>query len=535
MSAKETAKKILGDLPLTAELYWLLSQRREPPVGGYRLDRLAEHLPRWVEQAKAASVRAAKPKRVLMFSMLSYWLEHSVLMGLTLAALGHEVTLAYLPYAHWKKPINRFDLRRHNLYVDGVVRQAEPLIKVISLLDAPQARVLPTELHNQLPAAAFRDSQYSLLREDVDPSSALYHLRLGRDEVHARRMLRWMQDDRPDVVIVPNGSILEFGITYRVARYLEIPVSTFEFGEQSDRMWLAQDDDVMRQDTSALWQARGDVPLTEVEWQRVREFFAARQKGNLWETFTRLWQGTPTQGGEEVRRELELDSRPVVFLPTNVLGDSLTLGRQLFSRSMTEWLQRTIEFFIPRSEVQLVIKTHPGELIGWGPAVYDILRQMFPELPAHIHLLPADAKINAYDLIALADVGLVFTTTMGMEMAMSGLPVIVTGKTHYRGKGFTLDPDSWDAFFEILQRVLDDPREYRPTQPQVETAWRYAYRFFFEYPQPYPWHVQHFGEDIERWPLDVVLSEEGMAQFGRTFDYLTGIPIDWRTNELVKR
>lgn len=527
MSAKETAKKILGDLPLTAELYWMLSQRREPPVGGYRLDRLNEHLPRWVEQAKVANVRAKKPKRVLMFSMLSYWLEHSILMGLTLAALGHEVTLTYLPYAHWKKPINRFDLRRHNLYVEGVIRQAEPLIKVVSLLDAPQARVLPVELHDQLPAAAFRDSQYSLLREDVDPTSALYHLRLGRDEVHARRMLYWMQQDRPDVVIVPNGSILEFGITYRVARYLEIPVSTFEFGEQSDRMWLAQNDDVMRQDTRVLWEARGDIPLTEAEWQRVREFFAARQKGSLWETFVRLWQGTPAQGGEEARRELGLDSRPVVFLPTNVLGDSLTLGRQLFSQSMTEWLKRTIEFFIPRSDVQLVVKTHPGELIGWGPAVYDILRQMFPELPDHIRLLPADAKINAYDLIALADVGLVFTTTMGMEMAMSGLPVIVTGKTHYRGKGFTLDPDSWDAFFEILQRVLDDPRGHRPTQPQVETAWRYAYRFFFEYPQPYPWHVQYFGKDIERWPLSTVLSDEGMAQFGKTFDYLTGEPIRW--------
>ncbi|RME07349.1 MAG: hypothetical protein D6803_04210, partial [Anaerolineae bacterium] len=468
-----------------------------------------------------------QPRRVLMFSMLSYWLEHSVLMGLALAALGHEVTLTYLPYAHWKKAVNRFDLRRQNAYVESVLQEIEPLVRTRSLIDAPQASDLPEELASQLPAAAFRDSQYSLLREDVDPSSALYRLRMGRDEVHARRMLRWMQQNQPDVVVVPNGSILEFGMTYRVARYLNIPVMTFEFGEQSDRMWLAQNDDVMRQDTSALWDARGDVPLTADEWQRVREFFAARQKGNLWETFVRLWQGTPSQGGEEARRALGLDERPVVFLPTNVLGDSLTLGRQLFSQSMTEWLQRTIEYFIPRSDVQLVVKTHPGELIGWGPAVYDILRGMFPQLPEHIRLLPADAKVNAYDLIALADVGLVFTTTMGMEMAMSGLPVIVTGKTHYRGKGFTLDADSWDGFFSLLEDVLADPQAHRPDQQQVETAWRYAYRFFFEYPQPYPWHVQHFGKDIERWPLDVVLSEDGMAQFGRTFDYLTGTPIDW--------
>jgi capsule polysaccharide export protein KpsC/LpsZ len=231
--------------------------------------------------------------------------------------------------------------------------------------------------------------------------------------------------------------------------------------------------------------------------------------------------------GDDIRLELGLDSRPVVFLPTNVLGDSLTLGRQLFSDSMTQWLQRTIEFFMRRDDVQFVIKTHPGELIGWGPAVYDILNEMFPDLPEHIHLLAADAKINAYDLVHIADIGLVFTTTMGMEMAMSGLPVIVTGKTHYRDKGFTLDPDSWDSFFEILQRVLDDPQKQRPSRDQVESAWTYAYRFFFEYPQPYPWHVQYFEEDIQRWSLEKVFSPEGMAQFGASFEYLLGKPIEW--------
>ncbi len=527
MIAKETAKKILGDLPLTAELYWWLRQSNEPPVGGYHLDRLVKHLPQWLEQAQAARQQAARPKRVLVFSMLSYWVEHSLLMSLALAALGHKVSLTYLPYAHWKKDSNRFDLRRQNLYVQNALEPAKTFIHVESLFDAPQARTLPVELAEQMPTAAFRDTQYSLLREDIDPEGDLYYLRQARDEIHARRMLAYMEQERPDVVIVPNGSILEFGITYRVARFLGIPVSTFEFGEQNDRMWLAQNDDVMRQDTGLLWDARKDTPLTEDEWTRVREFFAARQKGNLWETFVRLWQGTPARGGEEARRQLGLDSRPVVMLPTNVLGDSLTLGRQHFSHSMTEWLQRTIEFFMARPDVQFVIKTHPGELIGWGPAVYDILRAMFPNLPENIHLLAASAEINAYDLVQIADVGLVFTTTMGMEMAMSGLPVIVTGKTHYRGKGFTLDPDSWDEFFALLNRVLDTPQEYRPTRPQVEAAWTYAYRFFFEYPQPYPWHIQHFGKDIERWPLQKVLSKEGMVVFGKSFDYLLGKPIEW--------
>ncbi|MEA3351516.1 MAG: hypothetical protein U9Q82_12900 [Chloroflexota bacterium] len=528
MLNKATLKKVLGELPLTAELYWYLRQGGEPPVGGYRQEQLREALPAWLDQAQSVERKASQPKRVLLFSMLKYWLEHSTLMGLALTSLGHDVTMTYLPYAHWKKPIPRFDLRRQDLYIRNTLAPVQSRMQVVSLLDAELADTIPAELDAKMEAAAFRDTQYSLLREDVERDSELYRLRLKRNRTHARVMLAWMQCNRPDVVIIPNGSILEFGITYLVARYLGIPVMTVEFGEQSERMWLAQNADVMRQDTAELWDAVRDDALSDDEWERVKAFFSVRQGGGLWENFARRWQKTPSQGAESVRRELGLDSRPIVLLPTNVLGDSLTLGRQLFSNSMTEWLQRTIEYFVKRKDVQLVIKTHPGEQLGWGPAVYDILGQMFPQLPENVRLLPAGAKVNAYDLVNIADLGLVFTTTLGMEMAMSGLPVIVTGQTHYRGKGFTLDPDSWDAFFEILARVLENPREHIPSRKQVESAWTYAYRFFFEYPQPYPWHVQYFWDDVEKWSLEQALSEKGMSLFGDTFDYLTGKSIQWK-------
>jgi hypothetical protein len=521
-------KETLGNIPLTAEIYWWLRQTGKPPVGGYSLEKLQGRLPEWVQQAQAHQ-QPPTGQRVLVFSMLPYWVEQTTLLSLALAALGHKVTLAYLPYAHWKRPVSRFDLRRQNLYMRDTFKPLEAVLKPVSMLDAPPVANLPKELSDQMPAAAYRDVQYSLLREEVDTDSDLYRLRIERNLTHAKAMLKRMQDQRPDVVVVPNGSILEFAQTFEVAEYLGIPVSTYEFGEQSDRLWMAQNADVMRQDTSALWAARGDIPLTEEEWTRVKEMFATRQGGGIWENFSRRWQGTASQGGEAARAALGLDVRPVVLLPTNVLGDSLTLGRHIFSQSMTTWLERTIAYFSARDDVQFVIRVHPGEQIGWGPSVYDILSEKFPELPENIHLLPAGAEVNTYDLVNLADVGLVFTTTVGMEMAMTGLPVIVTGQTHYRGKGFTLDAESWDSFFEYLDGVLKAPEKFRPSREQVETAWTYAYRFFMEYPQPFPWHVQHFWNDVERWPLKKVLSEEGLRLFGETFDYLIGKPIEWKS------
>ncbi len=60
--------------------------------------------------------------------------------------------------------------------------------------------------------------------------------------------------------------------------------------------------------------------------------------------------------------------------------------------------------------------------------------------------------------------------------------------------------------------MLAAPGLYRLSQPQVEQAWNYAYRFFFEYPHPFPWHLVHFWKDLETWPLSRLLKDEGLIR-----------------------
>jgi hypothetical protein len=306
-------------------------------------------------------------------------------------------------------------------------------------------------------------------------------------------------------------------------------VVTYEFGDQRQRIWLAQNSEVMRQETDGLWAARDGSSLSPEQLERMHSLFMARQRGALWENFARSWQGTPTQGGSKIRQELGLDARPLVLLATNVLGDSLTLGRQVFSQSMAEWIARTVQYFAGRPDVQLVIRIHPGEVLTHGQSMAEVVRQVLPRLPEHIRLIGAKEKVNTYDLVETADLGLVYTTTVGMEMAMYGVPVIVSGVTHYRGRGFTYDPDSWVSYFKQLGLILSKPEAFKLSRQQVESAWEYAYRFFFEYPRPFPWHLVRVWEDYKARPLNAVLSEEGMQQYGATFRYLLGEPVNWKS------
>ncbi|HEY9086528.1 MAG TPA: hypothetical protein VIO36_00065 [Anaerolineaceae bacterium] len=527
---KDAIKQILGQIPFTAELYWLVRQRGGPIKSRFSLKHLHEAMPGLVTQAAQLRQQSGQAggKKIFLFATLHFWIEHAAVMGLSLAAQGHQVTLGFLPYADWQKPVNLFDLRRQNIYARKILELAAPVMDSQSLLAKPANNsVLPAALAAAVEQVTVYDTQYTLQVEEFDPASDIYKLRCARNTEAARSMLSWMQAGKPDLLIVPNGTIQELGVAYRVARYLNIPVVTYEFGDQRQRIWLAQNAEVMRQETDALWDARHSLPVPAEEMERLHSLFAARQRGALWENFARPWQDTPAQGGEQARAALGLDNRPLVLLATNVLGDSLTLGRNIFSRSMAEWISRTVQYFAGRPDVQLVIRVHPGEVLTHGQSMAEVVRQVLPRLPEHIRLIGPKEKVNTYDLVEVADLGLVYTTTVGMEAAMNGMPVIVAGQTHYRGRGFTLDPDSWVAYFKVLGQVLENPQSFRLSRPQVELAWQYAYRFFFEFPRPFPWHLVRMWEDYKARSLADVLSPRGMELYGDTFRYLTGAPLDW--------
>ena len=261
---------------------------------------------------------------------------------------------------------------------------------------------------------------------------------------------------------------------------------------------------------------------------QVRKLFAARQRASLWENFARRWQGVPSEGGEQVRATLGLDQRPVVLLATNVIGDSLTLGRQVFSDSMTEWLERTVQY-LRQPPGSAVRRPHPPgradhqRPLGGRCGPHGICQPS----PSHIHLVPADAKVNTYDLVEIADLGLVYTTTVGMEMAMSGVPVIVVGNTHYRGKGFTLDPETWEEYFELLTKVLADPE---PISPLASSRWSrpgiMLIAFSLNIHIPSPGICCTSGRIWKPGRCRACLARKVIATYDQTFHYLVGEPID---------
>ena len=282
-----------------------------------------------------------------------------------------------------------------------------------------------------------------------------------------------------------------------------IPVVTYEFGEQRGRIWLAQNGEVMRQETDELWAAsQGLAADRRPVGADPRRCSPRARTAACGRTSPAAGRALPSQGGEQVRQALGLDARPVVLLAANVIGDSLTLGRQVFTRrhDRVAGAQRAV---LRRTAGRAAGGAHPSRR-----ALHSRARrwprwcsEALPQVPEHIHLVEAADPINTYDLVEIADLGLVYTTTVGMEMAMSGVPVDRRRPDPLPRQGLypAIRPPG-RSIYRMVDQALAQPQEHRLSREQVELAWNYAYRFFFEYPTPFPWHLLSFWDELESWP-----------------------------------
>ena len=519
---KENIKKILGEIPLAAEIYWLTRKADHPTGSNYSLRNVKEVLPEAVSAVAESRKSAPEGKRVLLFSSTHKWLEIDLFLSLALAGQGHEVTHAYYPYGEWNIQSDLFELRKQSVYTRNILSQVSSVMKTIDLFRTKTpSEELPEEVLEIVDQVTDYDFMYAYQTEEVDREDQFYRFRHERNMHAARSIYYQLQKIKPNVVIVPNGTILELGVTFRISRLLGIPTSTFEYSDQRNVMWLAQNEEIMLQNTDLVWKQAEGRNLKPSEIKKVEALMTSRKEAALYGKFSRKWQNAPSKGPEHTKKELGLDDRPVILLATNVMGDSLTLGRQAFTKSMADWIIRTIQYFIQTEGIQLVIRIHPGEARVEHGSIHEMIQRMLPVLPEHIHVIGPLEEVNTYDLMDLASLGLVYTTTVGLEMALRGIPVVVAGRTHYRNRGFTHDPSSWVNYFKELNLLMEDLQSFQLTEDQVKLAWKYTYLFFFEYPHPFPWHMAGRSKDFKECTMRSVLAKRGMNKYGKTFELLT--------------
>jgi hypothetical protein len=288
-----------------------------------------------------------------------------------------------------------------------------------------------------------------------------------------------LDDVQPDLVLLLNGLFLFEGVTWAMCEARDIDVVTYERAFLQGTLVFHRGVPAGFYDFSSEWEDAAR-PLTAGEEEELDGYLAARRRGGA---FDQYW--------EFAERTVDRGTGRLASLFTNLTWDTAVIDRDVAFSDIGAWIRRAIDAFAARPEHRLVIRVHPSEVALPGKvsrdSLSDFIHREYPRLPPNVTVVEPHDVTSSYPLMDASDVGLVYTSTTGMELALAGTPVIVAGSTHYRGKGFTTDVSSPTEFDEALDRALADPASL---PVDVERARQYAHFFFFRAPIPAPGVVE---------------------------------------------
>jgi hypothetical protein len=280
---------------------------------------------------------------------------------------------------------------------------------------------------------------------------------------------------RPDQVVMLNGLFLFEALVWELCKQRSIPVVTYERGFILNSFVFARDAPAGLTELDHVWPSWVNRDLTPDEADALDDYLEDRLWGRR--TADQYWRDVTF----DVEQRPRTGTRALLL--TNLVWDSAVIGRDRAFSSIVEWITSTIRLFEARRDDELTIRVHPAELKLPGresrQSMESSIRKRIPALPPNIRIVSADNPVSSYSLMESSDVGLVYSSTAGLEMALRGKPVVVAAHTHYSGKGFTIDACSASDYERSVNQLLDHPSDIAV---DVSLARKYAYLFFFRFP-----------------------------------------------------
>ena len=280
-----------------------------------------------------------------------------------------------------------------------------------------------------------------------------------------------------DVVVFHHGIYVPQGIVGEVCRKHGTRVVNWNPAYKSGCFIFSHDDSYHHTMISEPVDSWVNIPWTEAKERVLDDYLKSRMKGtNDW-----IWfHENPDFDADNSMERLGIDmERPIIGLLSNVVWDAqLHYSSNAFG-SMLDWIHKTIEYFIDRQDLQLLIRVHPAEVNGSIPArqrVADEVMRRFSVLPENVVVVGPQDTASTYSLMSKCDAVTIFNTKTGIELSAIGIPVIVCGEAWIRNKGFGVDVSDEETYYEVLDslpwnRKLDDSKQL--------LAKKYAFHFFF--------------------------------------------------------
>lgn len=284
---------------------------------------------------------------------------------------------------------------------------------------------------------------------------------------------------KPTKIFMSHGTYVDWGPALHTALYKKIPVSAWMASYLPARFYFCHIDDGVHIDfhkmSRTAWNEISKQDFTLEQNARLDQFLLERYTQDSSFDMKHFMQYSGNV--DELRTQYGFDStKPVWGIMAHINWDAVSDYSPMVYDSFNDWMHDTIHVIRDITNVQWVIKVHPAE--AWDnpeSGVEYLINDNFPDLPAHIRVLPAEENISPLDFFNMIDGGVTVYGTAGLELVLHGKPVILAGEAHYGRKGFTYDSDNQEQYHELLKQA-----EYFPSinDEQRELARKYAHCYF---------------------------------------------------------
>lgn len=470
-------------------------RRYTDPVYRRRQDELWTDLRRTRQEVKEWAGRPVGSElqgtfAVLSFTDLPLHLKFQCLLCKTMQLRGYSPLIITHSWNHFAlRYFHLFGIRRllfWDEYALEAASEADTSQAVHALFpDNPTVKeVLPLQLHgvevgkHALSVTCRRRVEGRLDLGDPETANALHDnlSYAARSVLAARRLLSEMPIKKMlvrDPGYIPNGSL------YETALHADVDCVVYDQGQRRGTWVLkrytpeTKGQHYFSLDTRSWEKVRAE-PWTEQDQHKLETEFTDRYKPDSTDDTRRLQSGKTIKSIAEVRNQLQLHAfKKTAVIFSHVSWDAaFFFGTCLFD-DFEDWLLQTVQFVATECpEMNWIVKLHPFNVFKLQRESKDeesemkLLRPLMP-LPSHVKLLRADTDINTQSLFPLVDYVLTVNGTVGMEFPCYGVPAVVAGTGRYSNRGFTIDPESRQEYFEILRTLHERPRL---GQEQIELA-----------------------------------------------------------------
>ena len=337
-----------------------------------------------------------------------------------------------------------------------------------------------------------RSSVHTHLRHNVldlhDPAVvAAYRHYLKAGLLAALGLSRLFARERPAAQLLFNGRMSVTRVALEVAKQRGIRSLVEERATTPGRLSLFEDATCLELTAfDALWETWRGLALNAEEIAEVGDYLDSRWRGRSTDVsvFSRA-----ADDAQAMYRHLGLDpAKPLWALYTSSLDESIDEPRAVGAfPSQGAWIEATIAEAARRPHVQLAIRVHPNsgskKSLGRNPQDAAFFARIATTLPANVRLIGGDDDTSSYTLAAAADLGFVWYSTIGLEMAAIGKPVLRAGASWLAHCDAFVPVSAPADFASAIDRTLSEA----PGTGECRTAqaWRFMHCWTFRQTIPF--------------------------------------------------